>query len=71
MRPMGSALKFCLVAEGSADFDRQASREITALGQRLGLPVDRLVTRTLALEGINEAMDELAEARALRQVVTF
>ena len=35
------------------------------------LPVDRLVTRTLALEEINQAMDALAEARVLRQVITF
>ncbi|HXZ53364.1 MAG TPA: alcohol dehydrogenase catalytic domain-containing protein [Burkholderiales bacterium] len=50
------------------------SRDIPAfvsLYRQGRLPVDRLVTRTLALEDINEAMDELAEARALRQVVTF
>ena len=50
------------------------SRDIPAfvsLYRQGRLPVDRLVTRTLALEGINEAMDELAEARALRQVITF
>ncbi len=35
------------------------------------LPVDRLVTRTLALEGINEAMDDLADGRAVRQVILF
>jgi alcohol dehydrogenase len=50
------------------------SRDIPAfisLYRQGRLPVDRLVTRTLALEGINEAMDELAEARALRQVISF
>ncbi len=50
------------------------SRDIPAfvsLYRQGRLPVDRLVTRTLALEGINEAMDELAEARALRQVIVF
>ena len=33
--------------------------------------MDRLITRTLALDEINEAMDALADARVLRQVVTF
>jgi alcohol dehydrogenase len=35
------------------------------------LPVERLVTRTIALEQINEALDALAEARVVRQVVAF
>ena len=35
------------------------------------LPVERLVSGTLALEGINEAMDALASGRAVRQVITF
>jgi len=35
------------------------------------LPVERLVSGTLALERINEAMDALADGRALRQVITF
>ena len=50
------------------------SRDIPAFVElyRQGrLPVDRLVTRTLALDEINEAMDALAEARVLRQVVVF
>ena len=50
------------------------SRDIPAFAElyRQGrLPVDRLVTRTLALDEINEAMDALADARVLRQVVTF
>ena len=35
------------------------------------LPVDRLVSHTLQLEQINEAMDALADGRAVRQVITF
>lgn len=35
------------------------------------LPVDRLVTRTLPLEEINEAMDALADGRAVRQVIVL
>lgn len=35
------------------------------------LPVDRLVTRTIALEDINAAMDALSDARAIRQVIVL
>jgi Zn-dependent alcohol dehydrogenase len=35
------------------------------------LPVDRLITGTLGLDRINEAFDALADASAIRQVVTF
>ena len=35
------------------------------------LPVDRLVTRNLPLDEINQAMDALADARVLRQIITF
>lgn len=42
-----------------------------ALHRQGRLPVDRLVSRTLALEDINEAMDALAEAQAIRQVIVF
>ncbi|MCL4723668.1 MAG: zinc-binding dehydrogenase, partial [Rhodocyclaceae bacterium] len=35
------------------------------------MPVDKLVTRTLQLEQINEAFDALSEAREVRQVITF
>lgn len=35
------------------------------------LPVERLVSATLPLDQINEAMDALAEGRAVRQVITF
>jgi alcohol dehydrogenase len=35
------------------------------------MPVDKLVTRTISLEQINEAFDDLADARVVRQVITF
>ena len=42
-----------------------------ALHRQGRLPVERLVSGTLALEQINEAMDALADGRVLRQVITF
>ncbi|MFZ1910165.1 MAG: alcohol dehydrogenase catalytic domain-containing protein, partial [Burkholderiales bacterium] len=50
------------------------SRDIPAFAElyRQGrLPVERLVTRTIALDEINQAMDELDAGRAVRQVMTF
>ncbi len=50
------------------------SRDIPAfvsLYRQGRLPVDRLITRTLGLDEINEAMDALAEGRAVRQVIAF
>jgi alcohol dehydrogenase len=35
------------------------------------LPVETLVSSTIALEDINSAMDRLAEGKAVRQVVEF
>lgn len=35
------------------------------------LPVERLLTRHIALDGINEGFDRLAEGQAVRQVVRF
>ncbi|MBC9926278.1 MULTISPECIES: alcohol dehydrogenase catalytic domain-containing protein [unclassified Leucobacter] len=35
------------------------------------LPVERLVSSHISLDGLNEAMDLLAEGRALRQMITF
>lgn len=35
------------------------------------LPLERLITRHIALEELNEAMDELAAGRAVRQVIEF
>lgn len=42
-----------------------------ALHRQGRLPVDRLVSRTLALEEVNAAMDALADAQAVRQVIVF
>lgn len=61
-------------AAGSCIGSCLPSRDIPAfvsLYRQGRLPVDRLVTRTLAFESINEAMDELADARAPRQVIGF
>jgi alcohol dehydrogenase len=35
------------------------------------LPVEKLISRTIRLDEINEAMDELADGRAVRQVILF
>jgi alcohol dehydrogenase len=35
------------------------------------LPVEHLISRRIRLDEINEAMDELAEGRAVRQVIVF
>ncbi|WP_309067513.1 alcohol dehydrogenase catalytic domain-containing protein [Microbacterium sp.] len=35
------------------------------------LPVERLISRRIRLDEINDAMDELAEGRAVRQVILF
>jgi alcohol dehydrogenase len=35
------------------------------------LPLEMLITGHIPLEGINAAMDELAEGRAVRQIITF
>lgn len=42
-----------------------------ALWRQGRLPVERLVSRTLALDDLNEALDWLADGAAVRQVVTF
>jgi alcohol dehydrogenase len=42
-----------------------------ALFRQGRLPVDRLLSRTLRLDDINEAFDALADGRAVRQVVVF
>lgn len=41
------------------------------LYRRGRLPVDRLLTSTIALEDVNEAFDALEEGRAVRQVIVF
>lgn len=35
------------------------------------LPVEELVSSTIGLEDLNTAMDELAEGRAVRQIIRF
>jgi len=35
------------------------------------LPVEKLLTHSLALEDINSAFDRLARAEAVRQIITF
>jgi len=42
-----------------------------ALHQQGRLPVDRLISRTIRLEDINAAMDALADAEAVRQVIVL
>lgn len=42
-----------------------------ALYQQGRLPIDRLVTRTIGLHDINAAMDALADAQVVRQVIVF
>lgn len=50
------------------------SRDIPAflaLWRRGRLPVDRLVSRTIGLDHINDALDALADGAVVRQVITF
>ncbi|MBJ8348937.1 alcohol dehydrogenase catalytic domain-containing protein [Antrihabitans sp. YC2-6] len=50
------------------------SRDIPTFAEmwRAGrLPVDKLVSSRIALEDINDAMDELADGRAIRQIIDF
>jgi alcohol dehydrogenase len=42
-----------------------------ALYRQGRLPVERLITSTIGLDDINEAMDRLADGNAVRQVMTF
>jgi alcohol dehydrogenase len=35
------------------------------------MPVNKLVTRTLKLDQINEAFDDLSDAKGVRQVIVF
>lgn len=55
---------------GDADPERDVPRYVELF--RLGrLPVDRLMTKTITLDQINAAFDDLAEGRTVRTVVTF
>jgi len=42
-----------------------------ALYQRGKLPVDRLLSEIISIDGLNEAFDRLAEGKSIRQVMTF
>jgi alcohol dehydrogenase len=55
---------------GSAVPSRDSPRYV-ALFKRGKLPVDRLLSGTLALDEINEGFDRLREGRAIRQIITF
>lgn len=35
------------------------------------LPVEKLVSATMRLDDINEAMDQLADGRAVRQIIEY
>ncbi len=55
---------------GSAVPARDIPRFV-ALWREGRLPIEALVSSTIALEGINEGMDELADGRAVRQIIEF
>ncbi|HEV2081609.1 MAG TPA: zinc-dependent alcohol dehydrogenase family protein [Brevundimonas sp.] len=55
---------------GDADPERDVPRYVDLFRQGR-LPVDRLLTRTIPLDQINAAFDELADGRTVRTVVTF
>ncbi len=55
---------------GDADPLRDVPRYVDLF--RAGrLPVDRLLTRTIALDDVNAAFDDLADGRTVRTVITF
>jgi len=55
---------------GDADPLRDVPRYIDMF-RRGRLPIDRLLTRTITLDQINAAFDDLADGRTVRTVVTF
>ena len=55
---------------GSAVPSRDIPRFVE-LWQSGRLPVESLVSSTISLEGINEAMDNLADGTAVRQLIRF
>lgn len=55
---------------GDADPERDVPRYVELFRQGR-LPVDRLLTKTITLDGINAAFDDLADGRTVRTVVTF
>ncbi len=73
IRPLGLTAEARTIV-GSYLGSAVPSRDIPTYAQlwREGrLPVDELISSTTTLDGINEAMDALAEGRAVRQVVLF
>jgi alcohol dehydrogenase len=55
---------------GDADPERDVPRYVELFRQGR-LPVDRLLSKTITLDGINAAFDDLADGRTVRTVVTF
>lgn len=55
---------------GDADPERDVPRYVDLFRQGR-LPVDRLLTKTIGLDQINAAFDDLADGRTVRTVVTF
>ncbi|HZN19778.1 MAG TPA: zinc-binding dehydrogenase [Micromonosporaceae bacterium] len=53
---------------GSAD-PRRDVPELVALWRAGRLPVERLVSGVIPLDGVNEAMDQLADGAAIRQII--
>lgn len=45
--------------------------KLLTLWREGGFPIERLVTSTTSLGGINEALDNLADARGIRQIIDF
>ena len=58
------------VVHGSGVPRRDVPR-LLALARSGRLPIDRLVSGTLQLDGINEGFDRLADGTAVRQLLTF
>jgi alcohol dehydrogenase len=54
---------------GSAVPEPVTSRSSRRCGVRVGCPVERLVSATVSLDEINEAMDALAGGQVLRQLI--
>lgn len=72
--PLAQVVAEARVVKGSYLGSCVPARDIpafAALHRQGRLPVERLVTGTLALEGLNEALDRLADGEVLRQVVVF
>ena len=55
---------------GSAVPSRDIPQYVT-IWRAGALPLERLITSHIRLEGVNAALDDLADGRALRQVISF